>query len=556
MGKRKENIDRKERDMLKYWTVALVSVILFLLLVQAGSFLLVVKGQAPAEQFSVINPGPSSYPSRWNASSTVRNYNTTEFIFYSNETALDSTFFVNVTVTNVTNLYGWGMGLVYDNTTLEFVRAWLPPDDVFAGAVNAGATLITPSVVIAPVDATHQEIQWGATYIMPTPQWDFNGTGTLAQVEFQIIAQVNSTNTQVSSSFTFDPAWTSVYYWPSGTEVPTLNTASFVYEFPVVAPPPTTAALAISPSSIINSSLVPTSTFSVNVTISDATDLNSWSMNIYYNNTVLGVANAVEGSFMSSVATTTFASNTTQDYNATNGQLTLSDNFTSTSVGASGSGTLATITFQVLANGSTPIVMADIQMIDSFSRSISYTQTNGFFSNIPTTTIHEVVVTDITASSYFNSTWVYQGRDVDINVTVLDSGGFSENATVTVYYNETAGDVAGVQNVELISGENATLLFVWNTTGVPISYTNYTLTAVATIPTGSNTLSDGTMQVRILGDLNGDGKVDMADVEIFILAFGSYPGHARWNPAADVNQNGVVDLNDLVTLFEHWAQTS
>ena len=543
----------------KYGKLTLATLILFALLFQTASFMLVTKAQDPAEQFSIINPGPSSYPSRWNASSTVRNLGTNNFIFYSNETGVDSTFFINVTVTNVTNLFGWGIGVAYDNTTLQYITAWLPTDNVFAGAVAAGASLITPSPVIAPVDATHQEIQWGATYIMPTPAWDFNGTGTLAQLEFQIIAQVNSTNPQVSSSFTFDPAWTTVYFWPSGSEVPTLNTASFVYEFPVAAPTPTIAALAISPPSIINSSLVPPSTFSVDVTISDATDLNRWSMNIYYNNTMLSVASAVEGSFMSSVATTTFASNTTQDYNATNGQLTLSDNFTSTSVGASGAGTLATITFQVLANGSTPIVMADIQMTDSFGRPISYTQTNGSFSNIPLiiSTAHQVVVTDITASSYFNSTWVYQGRDVNINVTVFDSGGFSENATVTVYYNITAGDVAGVQSVTLASGENETLLFVWNTTAVPICYTNYTLTAVATIPDGSaNTLSDGTMQVRILGDLNGDGKVDMADVIIFEDAFGSYPGHPRWNPAADINENGVCDLNDVVTLLMHWGQTS
>ncbi|MGB8779238.1 MAG: hypothetical protein WCD81_01145 [Candidatus Bathyarchaeia archaeon] len=541
---------------MKYGKAALATLILFALLVQGASFMLVAKAQPTAEQFSIINPGPSSYPSRWNASSTVRDYNTSNFIFYSNETSFDSTFFMNVTVTNVTNLFGWGIGIVYDNTTLQFVRAWLPTDHVFTGAVDAGASVVAPSPVVAPVDATHQEIEYGASYTPPTPPWSFNGTGTLAQVEFQIIAEVNSTNTQVSSSFTFDPVWTAVYFWPSGTEVPTSNTGNFVYAFPVTAPTPTIAALAISPSSIIDSSLVPTSTFSVNVTISNATDLNRWSMSIYYNNTMLGVANSVEGSFMNSVGTTTFASNTTQDFNATNGKLMLSCNFTSGSVGASGKGTIATITFQVLANGSTPIVMADIQMTDSFGRSISYTQANGFFSNIPTTTIHEVVVTDITVSSYFSSTWVYQGRDVNINVTVSDSGGFPENATVTLYYNITAGEIAGVQSVTLISGENETLLFVWNTTGVPISYDNYTLTAVARIPTGSNTLSDGTMQVRILGDLDGNGKVDMADVIVFEDAFGSYPTHPRWNPAADVNENGIVYLNDLATLLMHWGQTS
>jgi hypothetical protein len=181
---------------------------------------------------SILNPGPGSYLSRWNASSTVRYAGTPDFVFYSNETPSDSTFFVNVTVTSVTNLDGWSIGLVYTNSTLQFVSAWLPTDNVLAPLAALGVPLIQPSVVVAPINATCQEIEWGASYAQPSPTWSFTGTGTLAQLEFQIVAEVNSTNTQASSSFTFDPAWTSVYYWPSGSEVPMLNTANFLYKFP------------------------------------------------------------------------------------------------------------------------------------------------------------------------------------------------------------------------------------------------------------------------------------------------------------------------------------
>jgi hypothetical protein len=161
-----------------------------------------------------------------------------------------------------------------------------------------------------------------------------------------------------------------------------------------------------------------------------------------------------------------------------------------------------------------------------------------------------IAVTNITA----DRTWVYQGNTANINVTVWDDGDYSENATVTLYYNITAGDVAGVQNVTLISGENRTLLFVWNTAGVPICYTNYTITAVATIPTGTNTLTDGNITVRFMGDINGTGTVDISDIAIAALAFGSHPGMPNWNPAADVNGDGVVDIMDIALIAQHFGQ--
>jgi peptide/nickel transport system substrate-binding protein len=165
---------------------------------------------------------------------------------------------------------------------------------------------------------------------------------------------------------------------------------------------------------------------------------------------------------------------------------------------------------------------------------------------------HDVAVTSVTA----DRPWVYQGWTANINVTVLDDGGFPENATVTLYYNITAGDVAGTQTVALASGESATLPFAWNTTGVPTSYANYTLTAVVTIPTGSNALSDGTMQVRIMGDINGEGVVNMNDIMTIVSAFGSYPGHPRWNPDCDLNQKGRVDLSDIVEALMNYGKSS
>jgi outer membrane protein assembly factor BamB len=186
---------------------------------------------------SILNPGPESYPSGWNASSNVRYIGTPDFVFYSNETSLGSTFFVNITVTNVTDLYAWGIGLLYDNTTLQFVNAWLPTDNVLNGATASGGTLIEAPAVVdtVPLNSTYAILKWGCTFIQGSENWCFNGTGTLGQIEFKIIGAANSTPPQMTSTFTFDPDWTTIIYWPItysltyDVRAPLLGAGSFAY---------------------------------------------------------------------------------------------------------------------------------------------------------------------------------------------------------------------------------------------------------------------------------------------------------------------------------------
>ena len=39
------------------------------------------------------------------------------------------------------------------------------------------------------------------------------------------------------------------------------------------------------------------------------------------------------------------------------------------------------------------------------------------------------------------------------------------------------------------------------------------------------------------------------------LALGSYPGHPRWNPNADLIEDGIVDIFDMVTMALHFGET-
>jgi len=49
-------------------------------------------------------------------------------------------------------------------------------------------------------------------------------------------------------------------------------------------------------------------------------------------------------------------------------------------------------------------------------------------------------------------------------------------------------------------------------------------------------------------DLNDDGTVNIDDIAIWGLAFGSYPGHDRWNSRADINEDSKVNMIDGVLI--------
>jgi hypothetical protein len=60
--------------------------------------------------------------------------------------------------------------------------------------------------------------------------------------------------------------------------------------------------------------------------------------------------------------------------------------------------------------------------------------------------------------------------------------------------------------------------------------------------------------VKIPGDINGDGVVDIYDALLASTAFGSKPGDPNWNPAADLNGDGIIDIYDMIILAGHFGQ--
>lgn len=61
-------------------------------------------------------------------------------------------------------------------------------------------------------------------------------------------------------------------------------------------------------------------------------------------------------------------------------------------------------------------------------------------------------------------------------------------------------------------------------------------------------------KVKLMGDVNGDGKVDIKDLVLLIKTYGSYPGRPDWNPKTDLNNDNKVDIKDLVLLIKHFGE--
>jgi hypothetical protein len=212
----------------------------------------------------------------------------------------------------------------------------------------------------------------------------------------------------------------------------------------------------------------------------------------------------------------------------------------------------------------------------SSSQSGSFTVSgSGSVTGNYVTKVHDVAVTGVVATvphcsnstKIGNGSWVYQGFPVYVNVTVWNNGDFNETVNVTLYYNMTADEIVGTQNITIVAGENGTVSFVWETTGVPYNQ-NYALTAVAMISPADytpadNTLAAGSITVRIPGDINGDGKVGGDDLIIIARSFGAYgpnfvypgsPPSPRWNLDADIAGDNRVDGEDLILAARNFGK--
>jgi hypothetical protein len=134
----------------------------------------------------------------------------------------------------------------------------------------------------------------------------------------------------------------------------------------------------------------------------------------------------------------------------------------------------------------------------------------------------------------------------------------NETFTIQAYYDSNL--LTDVAVVNLLPNEERTAPTQWDTTNVT-PHRNYTLSAVTQpIPyeydITDNQFTDGIFEIRLFGDVNGDGFVGIDDIYSVAYAFGSYLGHMRWNEYADLNQDKYIGIDDLFLAAQHFGTES
>lgn len=91
------------------------------------------------------------------------------------------------------------------------------------------------------------------------------------------------------------------------------------------------------------------------------------------------------------------------------------------------------------------------------------------------------------------------------------------------------------------------------------NYTVYASTLYVKYPITLRARSSTTFTVILLGDITGpfgipDGKVDIRDVSLVAYSFGSFPGHPRWNPIADLYKDDKINIRDVTIVAANYGK--
>jgi hypothetical protein len=213
--------------------------------------------------------------------------------------------------------------------------------------------------------------------------------------------------------------------------------------------------------------------FTININISNVTDLYGWEFKLGWNTTILNVIEVHEGPFLKNVADTFF----TYKVNSTAGYIIADCTLLGIVPGASGGGTLATIEFHVESKGDSVLDLFDTILINSNEQTIPHSAIDGYYY----TSMHDISIIRLEASK------------TTVNVTVKNNGAYTETFNVSVYYTLMADPLIGTQTITLQPDTNATLTFTWN----PPQSGRYEIQAEAGPVTGEINTQDNTSKIQI-----------------------------------------------------------
>jgi hypothetical protein len=415
-------------------------------------------------------------------------------------------FNVSISVINATDLYAWQL-------TVPFPTAIINALNVTEGPfLKSGGTTDFEFGIIYTFNVTHGVVLMSCNI---TDGTGVDGDGDLATITFHV-EDFGEASIPIIEEVLYDSMGNTLAH----------DTFDGYFNNMLIA------KLSVEPQEIIDPTFVPCSEFDINITSDDIEDMKSCRFNLTYNTAPLTFIGIRFFKVLNQTPTTTMHQNDDAGFIWVN--ITYPNPITTYSPLP-----LVKITFHVDDFGTSWLNLTDTSIKDSLDQPIVHEVQNGYFASV----IRDIAIINVKTCS----TWVYQGWLVQINVTVKNEGDLTETFDVKSFYDTILIGTITVEN--LPSNENTTITFIWDTKNVPPCH-NYTISAEAVpVPYETdltdNTFTNGTIKVRLMGDVNDDGHVDMTDIGLICLAFGSHPAHARWNPEADLSQDNKIDMLDI-----------
>jgi hypothetical protein len=421
-------------------------------------------------------------------------------------------FTVNINIENVVDLYSFEFWLEYNTTVLD--------------VLEVNVNLAFPPPVEIELLETEGQIRVAATASTPV-----NGSLSLASILFHVTERGESVLDL--HNITLIDSWSETIPY----EEPRDGYFNNILVSKIYVEPP----------EIIDPTLKPGSQFHIDIKMENIIDFYSYEFSLTYDTHVITCLGVIifppdnDTSFTTEIVV-----------NDTMGNMRVNVTYHPPAEPKSilSPTAIVTIYFQVESYGITTLDLHDTKIVKQSGEEISHETEDGFFATLT----RDVAIIHVETSCNIT----YPGRIVNVTVVAANLGDMTETFNVTAYYDNNK---IGTKTVfDLAPSRNITLVFEWNTTGLTPCH-NYTIKAIASqvpyeLDLENNVYVDGFVKIKMIGDVNGDGKIDICDITSASTCYGSKEGDPNWNPDADVApQWGVINIYDLVTIASRYGST-